>query len=192
MMDAVPWLFLLPPVTVAALAVGTLAYARSAPGRARRHLGDGGRAVYGGDLEEAERQFRAGLALAPRSAALLGALGAVLTTSERWDEALPLLEQACKADPRDLRLLVLSGRCHAGRSNDDDAIAAWSAIPAASGAYPDAQLLLADLHEARGRLDAALACLKCAAAQGSAVQARAVKKEILRLEKALDADVTPS
>lgn len=186
MMSAVPWLFLIPPAVVTALAIGTLLYARSPAGRARAHLRAGGTAVYSQDLEKAEKEFRAGLALRPNHAGLLGALGSLLTTLDRFDEALPMLEKARAADPNDQRLAVLVGRCHEGTGDAEAARTIWDSIPAQTDAFVDAQVLLAERHEAAGDLDEAQERLTRAVETASAVRARALKREIRRLKKEIE------
>jgi tetratricopeptide (TPR) repeat protein len=191
MMDAVPWFFLLPPLTVAALAIGTLVYKRTGPGRARSHLRAGGEALYGEALDDAEREFRAGLALAPEHAGLLGAMGSLLTNLGRFDEALPMLTKAKAADPKDFRLAVLIGTCEAGAGDLETARATWGAIPPTSDAHLDAQLLLSQVHREAGDLSGALACLELGVTHATAARARPVRREIRNLKKELEATDGP-
>jgi predicted Zn-dependent protease len=186
MMDAVPWLFLIPPILVTILALGTVVYGRTAAGRARRHLGDGGRAIYKGEADLAEREFRAGLTLMPRHPALLGALGSLLTSRERYQDALPLIEAARRADPGDLRLQVLVGRCHQGVGDDRAATTAWTKIPVTSQQYLDAQVLLAQRSEAQGDLGAAVQFLEAGIDASSRTRARPYHRDLHRLKSLLE------
>ncbi len=187
MMDAVPWLFLIPPLTVTALAVGAIAYTRTGRGRARKHLRAGGQAVYGAALDDAEREFAAGLALAPDHAGLLGAMGSLLCSQDRFTEALPMLERARTADPKDFRLSVLIGTCQAGTGDVSAAKTTWAAIPKTSDAYLEGQQLLAQVHEQAGELAAALACLEAGIESATTLQARDARREIRRLKKEIAA-----
>jgi predicted Zn-dependent protease len=186
MMDVVPWLFLIPPILVTILALGTVVYGRTAAGRARRHLGDGGRAIYKGEADLAEREFRAGLTLMPRHPALLGALGSLLTSRERYQDALPLIEAARRADPGDLRLQVLVGRCHQGVGDDRAATTAWTKIPVTSQQYLDAQVLLAQRSEAQGDLGAAVQFLEAGIDASSKTRARPYHRDLHRLKSLLE------
>jgi predicted Zn-dependent protease len=186
MMDVVPWLFLIPPILVTILALGTVVYGRTAAGRARRHLGDGGRAIYKGEADLAEREFRAGLTLMPRHPALLGALGSLLTSRERYQDALPLIEAARRADPGDLRLQVLVGRCHQGVGDDRAATTAWTEIPVTSQQYLDAQVLLAQRSEAQGDLGAAVQFLEAGIDASSKTRARPYHRDLHRLKSLLE------
>jgi tetratricopeptide (TPR) repeat protein len=60
---------------------------------------NGEAALKAGDLERAEREFKAVLKLDPKSAAAEGNLGVVYMRRQQWAEALSHLEAAAKLDP---------------------------------------------------------------------------------------------
>lgn len=195
MAKLIPWLFLLPPLLVTLLALGSLAYARSAKGRAQARLRQGGIHLYRGELPQAEAAFKEALALRPQDSAPLGSLASFLVSQGRHDEARPHADAAVKADPKDWRLVLIQGRCLAGLGEHAAAQAAWASIPKTSDAYLDAQSQSAALHESQGDLPAAIAALERAIEAGEVLAVRPHKQELKRLKKLLAGEApeaTPS
>lgn len=185
MAKLIPWLFLLPPLLVTLLALGSLAYARSPKGRAQARLRQGGIHLYRGELPQAETAFKDALALRPHDSAPLGSLASFLVSQGRHDEARPHADAAVKADPKDWRLVLIQGRCLAGLGEHAAAQAAWASIPKTSDAYLDAQSQSAALHESQGDLPAAIAALERAIEAGEVLAVRPHKAELKRLKKLL-------
>lgn len=190
MAKLIPWLFLLPPALVTIVALATVAWGRTPKGRALKHFRVGGDHVHHKRLEEAEAQFRAGLALWPDHGPMIGSLASLLVAQERFDDAEPLLAQALKIDPGDTRLRLLQGRCRQGLDDREGALSLWGAIAEDSDVYPDAMALIADAHEREGDLDGALEHVEKAIAKSSVHQARPYKRERTRLKKARDAQAS--
>jgi predicted Zn-dependent protease len=179
----IPWLFLIPPSLVALAALATWLYQRSAPGRARALLRQGGIHTYRQEPAQAEEAFRAGLALRPGHPGLLGSLASLLVSQGRHQEARHVLEQAQRADPGDLRLKLMQGRCLAGLEQHQEALQVWSSIPEDSDVYVDAQGEVAQALERQGDRAGAMEALERAIARGQVHQVRPFKKELRRLKK---------
>lgn len=183
MAKLIPWLFLIPPSLVALAALATWLYQRSAPGRARALLRQGGIHLYRQEPEPAEEAFRQGLQLRPEHPGLLGSLAALLVSQGRHQEAQEVLQRAQRADPGDLRLKLMQGRCLRGLEQHEEAMQLWSSIPEDSDIYVDAQGELAQALEERGDKKAAVEALERAIARGQVHQVRPFKKELRRLQK---------
>lgn len=84
------------------------------------HLVRGAAARQAGDLDEADRQFRAGLAAVPDFGALLGEEGSLLAERGRLDEAVDAFERYVKAEPDDPGGYLSLGRLlqRLGRQSD--------------------------------------------------------------------------
>ncbi len=182
MADLIPWLFLLPPTLVTLAALGALAFRAAPAGRARALMIEGGQHLYRRELEPAEARFRDALKLQPDHPPLLGTLGSLLVSQERFEEALPLLERAAAAQPRDMPIQLVLGRCLQGLGQEDKAAQRWSLVPPEDPVYPDAQAMLAGQAEARGDLDAAITAVQAAIRAASVHEARPLKVELKRLE----------
>ena len=187
MMDAIPWLFVIPPALVTALGLGSLLYKRSPAGRAHRHLADGGRWLHKNELEKAEEAFRAGLKLRPNHGPLASALASLLVSQEEYAQAITLLEVARKAHPKDMTIKVLTGRCQQAMGDNEAALAIWRQIPASEDAYLDAQVLLAAHSESEGEIAQAVAHLEAGIQSASPARARPYNRELRRLKTALEA-----
>lgn len=182
MAKLIPWLFLLPPVLVAIAAIATVLHGRTPRGRALKHFRAAGDHVHLQEFDKAEASFREALTLWPDHAPSAGSLASLLIHQERFEEAAPLLDKAMGADPNDERLKLLKGRSLQGQGDQDAALGLWKGISPASDVYPDAQALVAGLHEARGELDEAIAALEAAIGKSTVHQARPYKKELKRLQ----------
>src|SRR5262245_22845577 len=75
-----------------------------------------------GDLETAERAYRALLADAPEHGAALGGLGVVCFQTRRLEEAATLLARATERLPSDPQLLANLGAAYASLGRNDAAI----------------------------------------------------------------------
>jgi tetratricopeptide (TPR) repeat protein len=99
---------------------------------------DAARAHDAGRLDEAERVYRLALKLAPRDAASLARLGALLSQSARWEEGAALLEQSVAIDPRQPHVLTNLGNALIELDRPDEAVAAYeraiALLPAADRA----------------------------------------------------------
>ena len=99
---------------------------------------DAVRAHEAGRLDEAERGFRLALKLAPKDAAILARLGALLLQGARWGEGAALLEQSVAIDPRQRDVLTNLGNALVELARPDEAVAAYeraiALLPAAERA----------------------------------------------------------
>src|SRR4029453_9505206 len=115
-----------------------------------------------GDLEAAERGYRAALALAPRHPTATHYLGVVLYQRERLDEALPLLHAAASAVPDEPEFHNNLGLALAAAGRNDEAIAAYRRAlalrPERSIAWSNLGLAL----QAENRLPEAIAAFRSA------------------------------
>lgn len=192
MAEAIPWLFLLPPVLVAIFAALALMQARSKPGKARAALRRGGQHLYSGELEEAEGAFRQGLELQPQNSAILGSLGGLLVSLGRFDEAEEYLKKASELTPKDSSHKMNRAKCLHGQDNQEAAREIWLSIPKEDPHYIEAQGSLAQDHGQQGNWEAAIAALELAIEKGPVHDARPYKKEKRRIQKALDEGKDPA
>ena len=185
MSELIPWLFLLPPVVVALIALCALGWQRTESGKAQSLLKEGGRHLYRLELDEAERCFREGLKLRPKNHALIGTLASLLVTQERHEEALPMIHEAIAQQPNDARMQLILGRCKHGLGQIDEALGAWDAVPKDSESYLDAQSIIASHHKDVGDTEAAIVILEAAASSdaGNAQQRRELKRELRNLKR---------
>jgi tetratricopeptide (TPR) repeat protein len=86
---------------------------------------DAVRAHDAGRLEEAERGYRLALKLAPKDAAILARLGALLLQQARWQEGAVLLEQSVAIDARQRHVLTNLGAALIELDRPDEAVAAY-------------------------------------------------------------------
>jgi tetratricopeptide (TPR) repeat protein len=88
------------------------------------HLVRGVAAAQAGDLDEADRQYRAGLEVAPDCGALLREAGALALRRDRWADAVAAFEHYLRVEPADPQGYALLGRAlqKAGRPADANAI----------------------------------------------------------------------
>jgi len=87
---------------------------------------DAVRAHDAGRLDDAERGYRLALKLAPRDAAILARLGALLLQGARWDEGAVLLEQSVAIDPRQRHVLTNLGNALIELDRPDEAVAVYA------------------------------------------------------------------
>jgi predicted TPR repeat methyltransferase len=113
-----------------------------------------------GRLDEAERQFRASLALLPGRASTLSNLGATLIKLARPAEALPVLEQALAAEPGNLDALCHLGVALGDLGRDDEALARYDQALAADPQHAPALYQRGVTLNLLGRYDEALAALQ--------------------------------
>ena len=78
-----------------------------------------------GDLESAERHYRAALDAAPGLPTATHYLGVILFQRHRLDDALPLLEQSCAAVPEEPEFHNNLGLALAAADRNDEAVAAY-------------------------------------------------------------------
>ncbi len=78
-----------------------------------------------GDIDGAERGYRATLAAAPQNPLALHYLGVVMYQRNRLDEAIPLLEQSVSVHPQEPEFHNNLGLALAAADRHDDAIAAY-------------------------------------------------------------------
>jgi tetratricopeptide (TPR) repeat protein len=86
---------------------------------------DAVRAHDAGRLDEAERGYRLALKLAPKDAAILARLGALLLQGARWQEGAALIEQSVAIDPRQQHVLTNLGNALIELDRPDEAVAAY-------------------------------------------------------------------
>jgi len=79
----------------------------------------------GGNIDEAERGYRAALAIAPENPLVSHYLGVVLYQRNRLDEAIPLLERTAVARPQEPEFHNNLGLALAAADRHDEAIAAF-------------------------------------------------------------------
>lgn len=187
MADLIPWVFLVPPLAVALVALSAMLIRRTAGSRALALLATGGRHINHGQLAEAEACFREGLELSPQHEGLTGMLASLLVEVGRYDEAAALLDTLTKSRPNDHALTVLAGRCAHGRGDTAGAAELWESVAPASTSYMLAQTHLAALHEAGGELALAIASLDRAIEAAEAADARRLKRSRSRLVADLEA-----
>src|SRR5262249_4549071 len=102
-------------------------------------------AVRHGDLDEAERQYRASLAHQPRQNRVYGALGALLLGRGRVDEAERLLHEALQIAPNYVEARSSLGFIAAMRGDEQGAQRWYERAIAADPTYPHVYRRLADL-----------------------------------------------
>ncbi|MGC8667418.1 MAG: tetratricopeptide repeat protein [Chthonomonadales bacterium] len=90
---------------------------------------DGLAAIYAGEgrLEDAIRVYREGIALTPTSALLHDGLGGLLYSWERYDQALPVLEEAVRIKP-DGPSVYLLGMCYERANRWPQAQKYWASL----------------------------------------------------------------
>ncbi|MGH2517830.1 MAG: tetratricopeptide repeat protein, partial [Ktedonobacterales bacterium] len=108
-----------------------------------------------GRLAEAEGELRDALALRPRHAPTLVALGRLHAIRKEWDEALAVLRQAAECDPPDATAYMELGRALLGRQRPAEAVHALERAVALMPASADVQIALGVGLSAIGRRAAA-------------------------------------
>ncbi|MFO1316090.1 MAG: tetratricopeptide repeat protein [Burkholderiales bacterium] len=113
-----------------------------------------------GDLDVAERSYRAALATAPEFAAALHYLGVVLYQRQRLAEALPLLAQAVARVPDEPEFHSNLGLALAAAQRDAEAIAAYGRALALKPDHAGALSNLGLALQATGDVDGAIAAYR--------------------------------
>lgn len=105
-----------------------------------------------GDLDDAIRTFRQGLAAHPEHADLLVELAVTLSWADRWEEALAIYDRAI-ASERDHRGALLGrARLLSWMSRPRESMEAYQSYMGANPNDPDALLGIADLHLTTSRV----------------------------------------
>ena len=89
----------------------------------RQHVAHGAELKLKGQYPDAEKDFRAAIALGPPNADVYLALAMVLGRQKKWDDDVTAARQALKLDPNNAMSHIVLGLALAGKSDWDGAIA---------------------------------------------------------------------
>jgi len=118
-----------------------------------------------GDIDRAERGYRAALAAAPQDPLALHYLGVVMYQRNRLDEAIPLLERSVSARPQEPEFHNNLGLALAAADRHDDAIAAYRRVLALKPGHAVAWNNLGLALQASNRVGEAIAAFREALAR---------------------------
>ncbi len=113
-----------------------------------------------GNLAEAETLYRRVLDEAPDDLIALSQLGALCAQTQRYDEAVPLLEKALAVDPQHGPTHMNLGVIHAAQGRDAQADASFRSGAASAPGDPETQKNYATWCHKHGRLEESAAALE--------------------------------
>lgn len=147
---------------------------------------------HGGSLDEAERHARRAIELGGERPPLVLVLADVLVRLNRRDDAIALLEPACKAHPNRVELWRRRAEIESERGRPLDAAAALQEAISARPNEPRVRLELSAALERAGKLDEALAAANAAvtAAAGSPLAERC-RRQVEQLKARLGQNQAP-
>lgn len=137
---------------------------------ARQHFLDGVAHFEAQRLQDAARCFEAALALAPGRPSVMTNLGATRVRLGQWAEAVPLLEQASRAEPDNLEAWAHLGTALAELGHAPPALAAFDRALALNDQLVEVWSRRGSVLRELGRLPEAVQCFERALALGADVQ----------------------
>lgn len=132
------------------------ATATASPRSWRAHFMEAGVALGGGRPLDAEREYRAVLAIDPRITDASRSLAELLAARGALDEAAAVLEEAARRGPRDAATWLALARVESARRHDAAALAAFARTAELAGEVPSVRIGRAEIALRRGDARTAL------------------------------------